>query len=814
MTPGACAPGTRRFRSTWAGFGRRTRRTWERHRGTPKAFVTLATGQALWQSRFGRLTAVRVGLPQATVAETLTRAIDPEATGFTVAAVRRSGLDASRGAVDLGEYFLYFSAFLIAAAVLLSASFFRLGVEQRVREVGTLRAVGFPAPTLRRIFLGEGAILLGIGSVVGAAGALAYGGALVAGLRTWWIGAVGTERVYMHASWGALVIGIGVAGAASFGAIAWTLRGLARSSPRALLAGVLRISRDQGRAGPGACRRRGRQLRRGRPGGRGVRSRRDPGVEGFFGAGTLLLVSTLTLTALVFWRDHPRPIRGRGWRALGRLAFRAAAHRPARSLLPVALIASATFIIVSVDAFRKDSRDDWLDRRSGTGGYGLVATSALTVLSDPGTVSGREALGIGAAEAPEIADVAFVSFRQRPGDDASCLNLYAPGEPAVLGAPPAFIADGRFSFSASLPSTAEERRNPWRLLDSDAGNAVIPAIADANSLEYSLHLPVGGETTIRDGRGTPVRVKIVAALRDSILQGALIVSEANFLRMFPAQEGYRFFLLDVPAARAAIVSGALTERLGDLGLRVESSRERLAAYHKVENTYLSTFQSLGTLGLVLGNDRAARRPAAQRARAPRRTRVAARDRLPPGDTGGHGRRGTRAADGLRPRLRDGLGARGHRPGVCRPWRGPARHDRRRAPRRRDRRGPDLVAAGRSSSCCGRRWSPRFDRNEARSRPEFGTHRWGDLSSMERNGSPTKGNVSRVSSGPQIYGQTGVGGHARHSGLEAEEPTSMTHSACRLRLVACGQHGAITRPAQQPRLTAGRLSGRRSLSPPA
>jgi ABC-type antimicrobial peptide transport system permease subunit len=48
------------------------------------------------------------------------------------------------------------------------------------------------------------------------------------------------------------------------------------------------------------------------------------------------------------------------------------------------------------------------------------------------------------------------------------------------------------------------------------------------------------------------------------------------------------------------VSDALTDRLGDAGLRVQSSRERLAAYHKVENTYLSTFQSLGTLGLVLG----------------------------------------------------------------------------------------------------------------------------------------------------------------------------------------------------------------------
>jgi putative ABC transport system permease protein len=572
---------------------------WERYRGTPKAFVTLSVGQALWQSRFGRLTAVRVALPESRVAEALGSRIDPETTGFTVAAVRRRGLEASRGAVDLGQYFLYFSAFLIAAAVLLSASFFRLGIEQRVREVGLLRAVGFPAFTLKRIFLAEGAFLLAIGSLLGAAGALAYGGALVVGLRTWWIGAVGTQRVYLHVSWVALGAGMVVGGAASLGAIVWTLRGLGRSSPRALLAGVLesratraRRARLLGIVPPATLAAALLVLALSAAG-------MISNVEGFFGAGTLLLVSTLSLAAVVLRRDQPRPITGRGWRALARLAFRGAAHRPARSLLPVALIASATFIIVSVDAFRKDSRDDQADRRSGTGGYALVATSALPVLSDPATAAGREALGIGSAEAPDLA-ASFVSFRRRPGDDASCLNLYAPGEPAILGAPRAFLAEGRFAFAASLAATTDEQRNPWKLLDKAQGDGVIPVIGDANSLEYSLHLAVGEETVLRDGAGAPARLRVVAALKDSLLQGALIVSEANFLRLFPGQEGYGFFLVDVPAARMASVVDPLIERLAGWGMRVELARERLAAYHRVENTYLSTFTSLGGLGLVLG----------------------------------------------------------------------------------------------------------------------------------------------------------------------------------------------------------------------
>ncbi len=204
---------------------------WDRYRATPKAFVTLAGGQSLWQSRFGRLTSVRVALTEPTLTASLRRRIDPETVGFAVAAVRRDGLDSSRGAVDLGAYFLYFSFFLIVAAVLLSASFFRLGIEQRAREVGTLRAVGFSSRTLRRLFLSEGAVLSIAGSLLGAVGALAYGGALVAGLRSWWIGAVGTDRVHLHVSWDAIGVGITAGIVASLGVI-----GLDAARPRPKLA--------------------------------------------------------------------------------------------------------------------------------------------------------------------------------------------------------------------------------------------------------------------------------------------------------------------------------------------------------------------------------------------------------------------------------------------------------------------------------------------------------------------------------------------------------------------------------------------------
>src|SRR6185503_11481721 len=114
----------------------------------------------------------------------LRSSIDPLAMGLSLVDVRGAGLAASRGATDFGEYFTYFSFFLVAAALLLAVLFFRLAVEQRAREVGLLRAVGFSTPRVRRLFAAEGFVLALAGGVVGAGGAVAYAGAMLYALRT------------------------------------------------------------------------------------------------------------------------------------------------------------------------------------------------------------------------------------------------------------------------------------------------------------------------------------------------------------------------------------------------------------------------------------------------------------------------------------------------------------------------------------------------------------------------------------------------------------------------------------------------------
>jgi hypothetical protein len=254
-----------------------------------------------------------------------------------------------------------------------------------------------------------------------------------------------------------------------------------------------------------------------------------------------------------------------------------------------------------VDAFKQRGAGDASDKKSGAGGYALVAESLLPIAHDPNTPEGREALNLNVAAGDDaLAQVRFARFRVRPGDDASCLNLYQPREPKILAAAHDFIGENHFAFQDSLASSTEERENVWLLLEKDFGDGTVPTIADANSATYVLHKKLGDVVEVRGDDGQTVRLRLVATLADSLFQSELLVSEKNFLRAFPQRQAFRFFLVDAPLARTQQIAAVLKSQLSDYGFDAAPTAERLASYHRVENTYISTFQALGGLGTILG----------------------------------------------------------------------------------------------------------------------------------------------------------------------------------------------------------------------
>ena len=574
---------------------------WDRWRGAPKAFVPLETAQRLWGTTHGNISSIRFAVPpsqdqaafEKALAGALALRVTPEIAGIDVRDVRREALAAAEGTTDFGEYFFYFSFFLVVAGLLLASLFFALSVEQRAQEIGLLTAAGFTARDVARVLVSEAAVLALAGSALGIAGAIGYAAVIMYGLRTWWRDAVGTSALTLHVDWPLLIGAAAGALLASLLALAFALRAALKRTPRSLLGGVT----DSARARTGNPRRAGilgavaaiaavLLLAATRVAGL-------PDVAGFFGAGGLLMIAGLL--AFNWWLRAPARA---GTHGVARFGAGYARWRPTRSVLSASLIAFACFVIVSVGAFRRDTSSVSMDRSFGTGGYTLIAESVAPLMHNPNTESGRDELGI--AGETGIAGMKVSRFRLRPGDDASCLSLYQPRNPRIIAPEDAFIDEARFTFASSLAESPEEHANPWRLLHRTFRDGAVPAIADQTSLTYVFHLAVGDDYTFTGDDGTEVRLRIVGALADSMLQSELIVSEKDFTRVFPRREGYNLWMIDAPPESVPTLATLVEDRLSDYGVDAGDTRARWAAYHRVENTYLSTFQALGALGLLVG----------------------------------------------------------------------------------------------------------------------------------------------------------------------------------------------------------------------
>jgi ABC-type antimicrobial peptide transport system permease subunit len=92
-------------------------------------------------------------------------------------------------------------------------------------------------------------------------------------------------------------------------------------------------------------------------------------------------------------------------------------------------------------------------------------------------------------------------------------------------------------------------------------------------------------------------------LQESIFQSEVLVSDANFLKLFPRQQGFSFLLIDTgdtDAKELPALEKQLNKSMAEFGMDVQTTASRLQGYLAVENTYLATFQALGGLGLILG----------------------------------------------------------------------------------------------------------------------------------------------------------------------------------------------------------------------
>ena len=585
---------------------------WERYRATPKAYVSLAAGHRLWGSRFGRSTALRIA-PQPGVTPTALEQklqLPPAVLGMKIQPVKEQALAAATGTTPFSVLFLAFSSFTIAAAAMLVALQFRLSVEARSSQLGLLTAVGWNRQLTARLMLGEGLCIAAAGCLAGMVLGIGYAALMLAGLESWWLAAIVTPFLQLYIDPASLWLGLGCGLILAMAAIALSLLRVLRFAPRPLLAGQLGAARTRSRTSSTV-----RSVQIGLllvlivsvVGPLAGTGDDDQRIELFFGAAAATLIASLGLVATVLHTGRTGPAIQVGRGNLARMALRCAARNPGRSALSIGLVASTAFLIAAVSAFRIDPDQQVIRREAGNGGFALVAQSSQPIYVDLNRPEGRRDAGLAEADESQLAKTTVIALRVNSGDDASCLNLYQASRPRVLGVPQAMTERGGFAWASSLAETLQEHANPWLLLTAKrfsqpTDTPRLPVVMEKNTALYALHLTggVGSLYDLPDGRGGTIPMIVVGLLDNSILQGDLLISEEAFCRLFPDISGRQLFLIETPPDQVSEVAQTLERGLGDFGLSAQTSQERLAAFVAVQNTYLSAFQSLGGLGLLLG----------------------------------------------------------------------------------------------------------------------------------------------------------------------------------------------------------------------
>lgn len=581
---------------------------WKNHRLTPKAFMPIAASRELFASRFGETTGLRIDVAAADDLEDLRsslreplRAVASE-LGWTPLPIRQQQLAASRGTTPFDGLFLSLSFFVIAAAMMLIAMLFRLGLQSRLKELGTLVAIGWNEGQVARLLLREGVLLAVVGVVLGITGGFAYAWGVLVGLRSYWVGAVTVPFLEFHWRPVSLVIG-GVAGfVVALGTLYFSIRSLTKSSAIALLRGDATPSSSESDSG-----RPRKKAGWSKPvalvcfliaigiAGWGTTASGTAAAGAFVGAGMLLLIAGVLLTyaSLSKVSGSLDETTSQTRLSLATLSTGNARRNPLRSTLTIGLMACAVFLVLAMAAFQLQPDE------AGTGGFDLIGGTAQPIYRDLADASIRQDWL--ANESDELSDVTVVAMRQRRGQDASCNNLYQATQPTVLGVAPKMFAGDESTFAWA----AGDDEAPWLALGEVASGTEsdpIPVVIDQNTAMWSLQLRSGvGEACSFTYDDRDVFFKVVGLLSNTVLQGQLLISETNFQSVFPKISGYSKYLIRVPdSAKIDRVASVFESRLGDVGMDLSSTRDVLAGMMSVQNTYLKTFQSLGTLGLLLG----------------------------------------------------------------------------------------------------------------------------------------------------------------------------------------------------------------------
>lgn len=570
---------------------------WKKYKGTPKAFIAQNTALQLWSNKYGNYTALRFDsnkIQETELREEIQEYVRPDLLGLSFQSVRTEGNRAASNMVDFGGLFLSLSFFIIAAAIILTVLIYSLNLDNRNKETGILLGLGFNQKQILGIRFNESLITVLAGGILGVLGGILYNEVLLSALNSVWQDVVRTNMLSVHIKESTLLTGYFSGVIIAMLCILIVTRKKVKQSVIALIKDIQEEKKKIVNKTYSliialislvVC----------------ViiiayafTSILEQNAEFLLSAGGLLLVAFSSFVHYYFNRIansfHKRTP------SINETAIKNASRNRKRSLAIVVLLGLGTFSVLITGANRKTFYDSENANQSGTGGYEYWIESTLPILNDLNTVEGQEKAGFWEGDLDK--DVSFVQFRALEGDDASCLNLNQVSKPRILGFKTKSFEDRKaFSFAKLLPEVDTE--NPWKALNQNFGEGVIPAIADQTVILWGLKKAVGDTLIYQDENGKDIKLLLIGGLANSVFQGNILIADHLFQKHFPSVSGSKIVLADC-APQDSLFIRDFEDNLQDLGVRGTRTSEKMAAFYSVENTYLSMFMVLGGLGVIIG----------------------------------------------------------------------------------------------------------------------------------------------------------------------------------------------------------------------
>lgn len=560
---------------------------WNKHKGTPKAYISLKTAQNLWSNRFGKSTSIRFsGLNEKSISTEILDGLLPSKMGFEVRNVKAEGLSAASNSTDFGQLFIGLSFFVLFAAILLAYLLFKLYFTFRRSEIGTLSALGFSFKTIRNIFIAESSILVVLGILIGLPLGIVYNNLILTAINSIWVDIVRTSIVYIHIKPISIVIAAVVVAIISAAFIYLLVK-------RLLATEIYFLQRKAG-----------------------SKSAKPSNKSLYIGLIlSLISISILFLMGFKSGEIVPEYFFISGFGLLPGLIFlfnyylqklslkysvnnfgsnsllmKGISGERKRNVLITGFLSVGVFMVVSTGLNRKDLTSNSELASSGTGAYKYFIETSMPVIFDVNSQKAKEEFMFGDS-------VEFVQFQTQAGDDASCLNLNRISRPRLIALnPESFNKRAAFSFVSKTDDL--EADSPWLSLNKLLENDLVPAIADQTVIQWGLGKSVGDTLVYTDESGNKLKLKLIGGLANSVFQGNVIIADKHFIKAFPSISGSNIFLAD--AADSVLNSENLFESFRNYGPEITKTQDKLLSFYTVENTYLNIFLMLGALGLIIG----------------------------------------------------------------------------------------------------------------------------------------------------------------------------------------------------------------------